>query len=279
MKLSMGAVALGVLLSVGARAGERAPVQRDTGAPVSALEVAASLPGGTLPWTSAYADVCQGPAGWGQLRHGDLWTDYCESAPCAVSPTPGPPRRTWWPWAAGHAGGPQRCQAAGCTRCVPFGRLYQLLGWQPRWWRPAACTHRVCAQVPRASYRVDDHDPAPPPSPPVPAPRELDVSPPSPGADAAPLPADPPVLTAPLPSDTVPAEQTPAAPPTPATPPDPLPDELDSAPAPTDDPAPEPQLDIPRNKLPALKRAPADMRTPYRPTAVAGRLSDFIRVR
>jgi hypothetical protein len=288
MKIGMGAVALGLLLSAGAGAGERDQARREGMAPVFAVDVALSEPQGPLPWMPACPDVCQGPSAWGQLRHGDLWTDYCESsAPCVVSPVPGPPRRTSWPFAAGRTAGTLPGHAAGCTRCVPFGRLYELLGWQPRWYRRAACTHRVCAHEPRTSYHVDDQDPppdsdpdpAPPPPPPVPAPPDVDVSPASPRADAALAPADPPLLMAPLPSDTVPSDQPPAAPPNPAPPPAPAQHDADIAPAPTDDPAPETQPDIPRNKLPVLRRSPADAPTPYRPTAVAGRLSDFIRVR
>ncbi len=259
MKLGMSVVALAVWWPVEVGAGEQARPPRDHAAPALARDVTwlsrGVVPGGR----PAFSEVLQGPWAWGSLRHGTLWTDYCISlAACPTARTSALARRAGW----------------------PFSRLYELLGWQPRCCRRAACAQQLCVRQLPASSPVDGQKPGPPPAVSAPreldpAPQELDLLPAAPEADVAPVPAAPPGLVAPSPNATTDDAQweTPSAP---APPPR---NEVHKRPEPADDTAPAPSWKVPRNKLPTPPRAPGETPTAYRPTAVAGRLSDYIRVR
>jgi hypothetical protein len=273
MKIHIWAVAFLLLAGAVAPAGGGTRVGERTDASVLAAEDLATETALTSTFAPRETLVATEPSGWLGFHHGYLWSDYCArhaDGPAAGQVTDDcratcPESKAFIPWPRSN-GAPQHTCACRHRRSSPLDFLRSLFGWKRRVSYHVACNAAPDSQTQSAPASPDASDL--PPAPPVAEPWDEHEGPL--GDDAAPIGqggADPVLLDAAPTPDEIEGPH--------ATPP---PAEL--SPAPADDPAPEPQPEVPHNELPKRVSArPAATRAADGHTVLVGRLSEYIRTR
>lgn len=274
MKIRVWTVALLLLTGAVARAGDGAGTFGRTESSVLSAEDLATETALASTLSPAGLDASCGPEGWQQYRHGSLWSEYCNSGPCGTADCPqtevrvvvSHPRKSLvpWPWRGALK---KPCSACRQRRMSALDLLRGLFGWNRRTVDHVACQDYTPCQAPVGHHHVDDPVPPPPPPEPVDDPEEA-PSPPRAESDLTP-------------SEPLPLELAPT--PAPLRDPDVPPSPTELPPAPADDPAPEPQPEIPRNKLPKPQptnpESSESSRATGSRTVLASRLSDYIHTR
>ena len=271
MKICVWVAAVGLLAGAASEAGDGAGASRRTAVSVFSAEnlsaettLASTL---SAPWPGP----SHAASGWQQFRHGSLWADYClqHTGCAAVSPVaesyPEKDHAGWFRVPLSWRNSLRKpCRSCGQQRVSAWDRLCGLLGWERRTSYRMVCPERLDRREPVENVYFDDPAPLPPT---VPARVDPNASRGETNAESDLKASD----TPPAKPDTLREDMHE---------PDDASGELELTPAPTDDPAPAPQPEIPRNKLPKPPPAsPESSRVTSGRSVLANRLSDYIKTR